>query len=101
MAEAKSLFSLGYQLAIVLLLLVVAHDGTQMAMAQSSTCTNELSNLNVCAPFVVPGAANTNPSATCCNALHSVDRECLCNTIRVASQLPTQCQLPPLACGTK
>ncbi|XP_020220998.1 stamen-specific protein FIL1 [Cajanus cajan] len=83
----------------VLLVLVVAH-GTHMARAQSGACSNELANLNVCAPFVVPGAANTNPNAACCNALHSVDRDCLCNTIRVASQLPSQCQLPPLACGT-
>ena len=67
-ASPKSLLSL-----ILLLLVVVAH-GTQIAMAQSSTCTTQLSELNVCAPFVVPGV-NTNPSSRCCNALQAVDRD--------------------------
>ncbi|CAJ1952670.1 unnamed protein product [Sphenostylis stenocarpa] len=80
----------------VLVVLVVA-DLSLMARAQSNACTNELSNLNVCAPFVVPGAA-TKPSAPCCNALQAVDRQCLCNTLRIASQLPSQCQLQSLAC---
>ncbi|TKY45129.1 MEN-8 protein [Spatholobus suberectus] len=99
MAAPKSLFSLGSQIAVLLLLLVVAH-GTQMAKAQSSTCSSQLSNLNVCAPFVVPGAPNTSPSATCCSAIQAVDRGCLCNTMRIAFQLPSQCQIPSLACGT-
>lgn len=100
MASApKSLFSLGSQISVLLILLVVAHHGTQMTKAQSGACTSELSNLNVCASFVVPGAANTKPSATCCNALQAVDHDCLCSTIRIASQLPSQCQIPPLACG--
>ncbi|KHM99143.1 Stamen-specific protein FIL1 [Glycine soja] len=91
-ASPKSLLSL-----ILLLLVVVAH-GTQIAMAQSSTCTTQLSELNVCAPFVVPGV-NTNPSSRCCNALQAVDRDCLCSTIRIASQLPSQCQIPSLGCS--
>ncbi|KAK7380264.1 hypothetical protein VNO78_32772 [Psophocarpus tetragonolobus] len=94
---AKSVFILGSQIA-VLVLLVVAH-GTQMVKAQNRACTDELSNLNVCAPFVVPGAANTNPSATCCSALRAVDHQCLCNTLRIASQLPSLCQIPSFACG--
>ncbi|KAH1206992.1 Stamen-specific protein FIL1 [Glycine max] len=89
-AATKSLLSL-------ILLLVVSHE-TQMAMTQSSTCSSQLSDLNVCAPFVVPGV-NTNPNATCCNALQAVDRDCLCNTIRIASQLASQCQIPSLSCG--
>ncbi|KHN31527.1 Stamen-specific protein FIL1 [Glycine soja] len=89
-AATKSLLSL-------ILLLVVSHE-TQMAMTQSSTCSSQLSDLNVCAPFVVPGV-NTNPNATCCNALQAVDRDCLCNTIRIASQLASQCQIPSLGCG--
>ncbi|KAK7364301.1 hypothetical protein VNO80_12854 [Phaseolus coccineus] len=89
---------LGCQLALLVFLVVA--NLSLMARAQSSACTNELSNLNVCAPFVVPGASNTKPSATCCNALQAMDRDCLCNTLRIASQLPSQCQIQSLTCGT-
>ncbi|XP_027357280.1 protein MEN-8-like [Abrus precatorius] len=92
-------FSLRYQLAMLLLLVVAIETQKEMAMAQMSTCSNQLSNLNVCAPFVVPGQLNTNPSASCCNALQRVDRDCLCNTLRIASQLPSQCQIPSFGCG--
>jgi len=95
-AAAKSV--LGCQLAVLVLLVV--GNVSLMARAQRNACTTELSNLNVCAPFVVPGASNTRPSATCCNALQAVDRGCLCNTLRIASQLPSQCRLPTLTCGT-
>ncbi|OIW08006.1 hypothetical protein TanjilG_20107 [Lupinus angustifolius] len=96
MAALKSLFSLRSQVAVLLLLVVAL--GTEMAKAQD-TCTNQLANLNVCAPFVVPGVTAA-PSAGCCDALQTVNRDCLCNTLRVASQLPSQCQLPTLDCGT-
>ncbi|XP_061374518.1 protein 108-like [Gastrolobium bilobum] len=99
MAALKSLFSLISQLGVVLLLVVALGTEKEKVKAQS-TCSNQLSNLNVCAPFVVPGAPNTNPSVGCCNALEAVDRDCLCSTIRIAFQLPNQCQLPPIAdCG--
>ncbi|KOM54961.1 hypothetical protein LR48_Vigan10g085300 [Vigna angularis] len=94
-AAAKSV--LGCQLA--LLVLLVVGNVSLMARAQRSACTTELSNLNVCAPFVVPGSSNTRPSSTCCNALQAVDRDCLCNTLRIASQLPSQCRLPSVTCG--
>ncbi|KAF1884662.1 hypothetical protein Lal_00028546 [Lupinus albus] len=94
MAALKSLFSLRSQVAVLLLLVVTL--GFEMAMAQN-ICTSQLSNLNVCAPFVVPGALGA-PSAGCCDALQAINRDCLCNTLRIASQLPSQCQLPPLGC---
>ncbi|XP_057423531.1 protein 108-like [Lotus japonicus] len=96
MAGVKS--SVRSQVAVLLLLVVVLGTKTEMSEAQNS-CTNQLTNLNVCAPFVVPGASNTKPSADCCGALSAVNHECLCSTLRIASQLPSQCQLPPLACG--
>ncbi|KAK4363132.1 hypothetical protein RND71_018373 [Anisodus tanguticus] len=63
------------------------------------TCSASLSNLNVCAPFVVPGTANPSPSADCCSALQSVDHECFCNTLRISARLPSLCNLPPLSCA--
>ncbi|XWS50580.1 hypothetical protein CRYUN_Cryun12cG0098900 [Craigia yunnanensis] len=96
MAVLKSLVFLSSQAAALLLLLAVAAVQTQTAKAQS--CTNELTNLNVCAPFVVPGATETNPSSDCCGAIRSVQHDCLCSTLRIASRLPSQCNLPPLNC---
>ncbi|XWS48405.1 hypothetical protein CRYUN_Cryun13aG0073600 [Craigia yunnanensis] len=97
MAVLKSLVCLSSQAAAALLLLLaVAAVQTQTAKAQS--CTNELTNLNVCAPFVVPGATETNPSSDCCGALQSVQHDCLCSTLRIASRLPSQCNIPPLNC---
>ncbi|WP_375792699.1 hypothetical protein [Yersinia pestis] len=78
-----------------MLVLVTALQGGE---AQSDSCTSELSNLNVCAPFVVPGANDTTPSSECCGALEAVNRDCLCNTLRIAARLPTQCQLNSLTC---
>ncbi|XP_057527761.1 protein MEN-8-like [Amaranthus tricolor] len=69
-----------------------------MAQAQS-TCANQLGSLNVCAPFVLPGTQNSAPSAECCGALQAVEHGCLCNTFRVASELPSACKLPALSCG--
>ncbi|KAK8686616.1 hypothetical protein V6N13_125639 [Hibiscus sabdariffa] len=83
--------------AAILVLLTVAAVQTQTAKAQS--CTTELTNLNVCAPFVVPGATQTTPSPDCCAALQSVQHDCFCSTLIIASRLPSQCNLPPLTCG--
>ncbi|KAK9292251.1 hypothetical protein L1049_020215 [Liquidambar formosana] len=96
MAATKSLVSLSSKSALLLLLVALA---AQTQMARSQSCSAELSSLNVCAPFVVPGAANTNPSTDCCSALQAVPNDCLCNTLRVAARLPSQCNLPPLNCG--
>ncbi|KAJ9539675.1 hypothetical protein OSB04_026181 [Centaurea solstitialis] len=79
---------------VTLGLLVIALVGG----THGQTCPNQLETLNVCAPFVVPGSTNLIPSSDCCVALEAVDHSCLCNTIRVASTLPTQCNLP-LSCG--
>lgn len=82
---------------VTLLLLVVALAGRTHGQT-AQTCPNQLGNLNVCAPFVVPGSANTLPNSDCCLALQAVDHDCLCSTIRIASTLPTQCNYP-VACG--
>ncbi|XP_022774238.1 protein MEN-8-like [Durio zibethinus] len=97
MAVLKSLVFLSSQAAALLLLLAVAAVQTQMATAQS--CSNDLTKLNVCAPYVVPGATETNPGSDCCGAIQSMQHDCLCSTLRIASQLPSLCNLPPLNCG--
>ncbi|KAF8380312.1 hypothetical protein HHK36_027794 [Tetracentron sinense] len=76
--------------ATLLLLLIAVAGQTQMARSQPS-CSTELSNLNSCAPYVMPGTQDTNPGTECCNALTGVDQNCLCSTIRIAARLPTQC----------
>ncbi|GMY07104.1 LTP_2 domain-containing protein [Fagus crenata] len=96
MAASKSLVSLSTQAALLFLVIALA---VQTRTAQAQSCTTELSSLNVCAPFVLPGTSNSNPSANCCGALQSVPHDCLCSTLRIAAQLPSQCNLPPLACG--
>ncbi|KAK4769920.1 hypothetical protein SAY87_030452 [Trapa incisa] len=72
-----------------------------MGAAMGQSCPVQLSNLNVCAPFVVPGAPTTAPSPDCCNALQLVSNDCLCSTLRIASTLPTACRVPPLSCSTE
>ncbi|XP_021764882.1 protein MEN-8-like [Chenopodium quinoa] len=87
-------------LVILVLALVVQLKGSMAQSTPSSTCASQLGGLNTCAPFVVPGQANANPSAECCGALQSVNHDCLCNTLRVASQLPASCNLPVLNCSS-
>ncbi|XP_042512865.1 protein MEN-8-like [Macadamia integrifolia] len=84
-------------LKFILSLLLVAL-ATQVQMGLSQNCANELNSLNVCAPFVVPGSSNPNPSTECCNAMRDVDQTCYCNTMRIISRLPTQCNMPSLTC---
>ncbi|XP_061359887.1 protein MEN-8-like [Gastrolobium bilobum] len=98
MASVKCMVSLRHQVTMLVLLVVALGTEMELGEAQSS-CSNQLSNLNVCAPFVVPGAPNTNPSAECCGALGALNHDCLCNTLRIAAQLPSECQLPSLRCG--
>ncbi|PON50836.1 FHY3/FAR1 family [Parasponia andersonii] len=81
---------------VVLVIAVVVMAQT----AEAQVCSSQLSNLNVCAPFVVPGSANPQPSSNCCSALGAVNHDCLCNTLRIASRLPALCNIPALACGT-
>ncbi|XP_065868708.1 protein MEN-8-like [Euphorbia lathyris] len=84
---------------IAAVIVVVITLGVQTRLAESQACTSQLTNLNVCAPYVVPGSTNPNPSAECCSALQSVNHDCLCNTLRVAARLPSHCNLQPLNCG--
>ncbi|PSS33103.1 Stamen-specific protein, partial [Actinidia chinensis var. chinensis] len=106
MAATKSLVSLVSRamMLFVLVALVAQTHGQpngpmgQIVVAQQlQSCSAQLGNLNLCAPFVLPGAAN--PSAECCNALQAVGHECLCNTIRVSTRLPTQCNLSSISCA--
>ncbi|OAY30408.1 hypothetical protein MANES_14G028300v8 [Manihot esculenta] len=95
MAAIKCLTSMSSQAAMLLLFIAVAAQ-THLSMSQS--CPSQLNTLNVCAPFVVPGA-HGSPSADCCNALQSMQNDCLCNTLAIAARLPSQCHLPPLNCA--
>ncbi|XP_022734821.1 protein MEN-8-like [Durio zibethinus] len=99
MAVLKSLVHLSSKAAAAALLLLLAVAAVQTQTAKAQSCANVLTNLNVCAPFVVPGATETNPSSECCGALQSVQHDCLCSTLTIASRLPSQCNLPPLNCG--
>ncbi|KAL2920610.1 Protein MEN-8 [Bienertia sinuspersici] len=94
MKSSKSTLSKA-TLAILVIALMVQFKGS---VAQQNTCASELGNLNLCAPYVVPGAP-TPPNSDCCGALRSVTHDCLCNTLRVASQLPSSCGLPVLNCN--
>lgn len=98
MAATKSLVSLSSRATLVFTLIALVVQ-TQVAQLQAQTCSAQLGNLNSCAPFVLPGATNTNPSSECCSALQSLEHDCLCNTIRISARIPSQCNLPPLSCG--
>ncbi|GER25268.1 lipid-transfer protein [Striga asiatica] len=80
---------------VVMILLIVAHVTETGAQ---NLCGTSLAGLNVCAPFVV-GPNPSPPSPACCGALQGVDHDCICNTIRIASRIPAQCNLPPLTCA--
>ncbi|XP_073272150.1 stamen-specific protein FIL1-like [Primulina huaijiensis] len=92
MAAMKSVSSL-------VLVIVLAAQSQMIPRSLAQTCSSSLSALNICAPFVMPGAAAAPPSPDCCNALQTIEHDCLCNTIRIASRMPAQCNLPPLTCG--
>ncbi|KAG9445158.1 hypothetical protein H6P81_016498 [Aristolochia fimbriata] len=69
------------------------------AAQMSNNCSQQLSGLTACAPFVVPGGGNGGvPSGECCSALQSVAHDCVCTTLQIVSRLPSQCSLPPAAC---
>ena len=92
--------SLAKVIYLVVIIIIVLGMKIKASMAQAqNTCANQLGNLNVCAPFVLPGTQNSAPSAKCCGALQAVEPGCLCNTFRVASQLPSACKLPALSCS--
>ncbi|KAJ8752974.1 hypothetical protein K2173_008709 [Erythroxylum novogranatense] len=81
-----------------LLLLLVTVISVQSQVGDAQNCSTQLSNLNACSPFLVPGNPNPNPNADCCNALQAVQHDCICNTIQIANRIPMQCNLPPLRC---
>ncbi|KAL6581547.1 Guanine nucleotide-binding protein alpha-3 subunit [Orobanche minor] len=92
MVSMKSLFPL------IMLVVLVTQNQLVIETQAQNTCATALTSLNVCAPFVVAGAATTSPSSDCCEALQSVDHDCLCSTLRIASRMPAQCKLAPLTC---
>ncbi|XP_019149766.1 PREDICTED: stamen-specific protein FIL1-like [Ipomoea nil] len=83
----------------VALAVMMAAQFLQAANSQTDTCTASLGNLNVCAPFVMPGAVTTAPSADCCSVVQSMDHDCICNTLRVAARIPAQCNIPSISCS--
>ncbi|XP_062076139.1 protein MEN-8-like [Humulus lupulus] len=89
MAGLKCTVLLVFMIAVV----VMAHT------AEAQVCSTQLSNLNVCAPFVVPGASVPHPTSDCCVALGALNHDCICNTLRIASQLPSLCNVPAVPCG--
>ncbi|KAI4378135.1 hypothetical protein MLD38_015660 [Melastoma candidum] len=97
MAATKSSVFLRVAALAVLIASMVQMQLVEQVRGQS--CPSQLTNLNMCAPFVVPGASAMTPSNDCCSALQSIQHDCLCNTLRIASRLPALCQLPPLTCG--
>ncbi|XP_055815286.1 protein 108-like [Solanum dulcamara] len=82
---------------LLLCLLVIVLQTRVIECQPQQTCTASLTNLNVCAPFLVPGSPTA--STECCMALQSVNHDCMCNTMRIAAQIPSQCNLPPLSCA--
>ncbi|XP_015087431.1 protein 108 [Solanum pennellii] len=83
-------------LLLLILLVIVLQSGVIECQPQQS-CTASLTGLNVCAPFLVPGSPTA--STECCNAVQSINHDCMCNTMRIAAQIPAQCNLPPLSCS--
>ena len=98
MAVFKSMMSFQAVALLLVVLTGLALVQTQTAEAQGGSCVADLSRLNVCAPFVVPGS-NSKPNSDCCSAIQAMENSCLCDTLRIAAQIPTQCNLPPLSCG--
>ncbi|MCL7025760.1 hypothetical protein MKW94_016399 [Papaver nudicaule] len=89
--------SVYYTSAALFLILVTL--GAEIKSVQSQTCMQDITNLNVCAQFVLPGQGVALPSTECCSALQRVDPSCICNTLRIAARIPRACSLPALTCG--
>ncbi|CAN6866318.1 unnamed protein product [Brassica oleracea var. botrytis] len=68
-------------------------------MVRSQQCLDNLSNMQVCAPLVLPGAVNPAPNSNCCIALQATNKDCICNALRAATTFTTTCNLPSLDCG--
>ncbi|CAA6663359.1 unnamed protein product [Spirodela intermedia] len=79
----------------VALLCLAAQTKTAMG---AGNCTDDITSLAACAPFVLPGASA--PNSQCCSALGSVERSCLCSTLNILTSLPSSCSLSPVRCST-
>ncbi|XP_027101316.2 protein 108-like isoform X1 [Coffea arabica] len=97
----KSVASFGSSPAMLALLFLALVLQNHVVKSQEPSCPTTLANLNVCVPFLVPGSgpADNPPSAECCNAVQAVKEDCICNTLQIASRLPTRCNLPVLNCS--
>ncbi|WOG96976.1 hypothetical protein DCAR_0416315 [Daucus carota subsp. sativus] len=84
---------------VVVIIAIFLQISDHQVQAQGGNCSSTMSNLNVCAPFVLPGATNMNPSADCCAVVQSIEHDCYCSTLQIAAQIPTHCNLPPLSCS--
>lgn len=82
-------------LAAILVVMFLATGPT----VRAQQCRDELSNVQVCAPLLLPGAVNPAPNSNCCSALQSTNRDCLCNALRAATTLTSLCNLPSFDCG--
>lgn len=91
----KSVTSLNFNFRAVLVVAFLTLV-LQNHMGESQTCPLSLSNLQQCFPYVNPGAPP--PSPGCCDAIKNVDVNCLCNTMQIARNLPSKCNLAPITC---
>ncbi|KAI3909482.1 hypothetical protein MKW92_049105 [Papaver armeniacum] len=90
--------SLYYSSAALFLILMTL--GAEIKSVRSQSCIQDITNLNACASFFLPGQADALPTAECCSALQQVDQDCICNTVRIAARIPIACHLPELlSCG--
>jgi len=82
-------------LAAILVAMFLATGPTVLAQQ----CRDELSNVQVCAPLLLPGAVNPAANSNCCAALQATNKDCLCNALRAATTLTSLCNLPSFDCG--
>lgn len=92
----ESLKSLAAILFVMFLAMSALETGPTV---RAQECRDDLSNMQVCAPLVLPGAVNPAPNSNCCVALQSTNKECLCNALRAATTLTSLCKLPAFDCG--
>ncbi|KAI3957227.1 hypothetical protein MKW98_012102 [Papaver atlanticum] len=82
------------------LFLIPMTFGAEIKSVRSQSCLQDITNLNACASFFLPGQADALPTAECCSAVQQVDQNCICNTVRIIARLPSACHLPEFfSCG--
>ncbi|CAN8256974.1 unnamed protein product [Cochlearia groenlandica] len=88
-------------LASILIVMVLAMSALETGpMVRAQQCNVSLSNMQACAPLVLPGAVNPKPNSDCCVALQSTNKDCLCNALRAATTLTSLCNIPSFDCAT-